>query len=82
MPTPQGGRVSIDIAAPPDVIYDLIADIARMGEWSPECYKCEWLDGANTAAAGTVQRSNDFFFPRGRRCTGLATPTAFSVPLR
>jgi hypothetical protein len=53
MPTPQGGRASIDIAAPPDVIYDLIADITRMGEWSPECYKCEWLDGANTAAAGT-----------------------------
>jgi hypothetical protein len=39
MPTPQRGRASIDIAAPPDVIYDLIADITRMGEWSPECYE-------------------------------------------
>jgi Polyketide cyclase / dehydrase and lipid transport len=53
MPTPQRGRASIDIAAPPDVVYDLIADITRMGEWSPECYKCDWLDGANGAAAGT-----------------------------
>jgi hypothetical protein len=53
MPTPQRGCVSIDIAAPTDVVYDLIADITRMGEWSPECYKWEWLDGANTAAVGT-----------------------------
>jgi hypothetical protein len=52
MPTPQRGRANIGIAASPHVVYDLIADITRMGEWSPECYKCEWLDGGNTAAAG------------------------------
>ena len=23
-----------------------------MGEWSPECYRCEWLDGATAAAVG------------------------------
>ena len=23
-----------------------------MGEWSPECYRCEWLDGATAAATG------------------------------
>ncbi|WP_231737425.1 SRPBCC family protein [Mycobacterium sp. IS-1742] len=33
----------MDIAAPPDLVYDLIADVTRMGEWSPECYRCEWL---------------------------------------
>ena len=27
---------SITIAAPPEAVYDLVADIARMGEWSPE----------------------------------------------
>ncbi|BDE17187.1 MULTISPECIES: SRPBCC family protein [Mycobacterium] len=50
MPTPQQGRFSVNIAAPPQLVYDLIADIARMGEWSPECYSCEWLDGATAAA--------------------------------
>lgn len=25
------------IAAAPEVVYDLLADFARMGEWSPEC---------------------------------------------
>lgn len=37
---------------PPDLVYDLIADVTRMGEWSPECYRCKWLDGASAAAKG------------------------------
>ncbi|WP_165759372.1 SRPBCC family protein [Mycobacterium decipiens] len=52
MPTARKGQGSIDIAAAPDLVYDLIADITRMGEWSPECYRCEWLDGARAAAPG------------------------------
>jgi hypothetical protein len=52
MPTAQQWRASIDIAAPPDLVYDLIADVTRMGEWSLECYRCEWLDGASAAAKG------------------------------
>lgn len=35
----------IDISAPPDAVWDLISDVTRMGEWSPECYRCTWLDG-------------------------------------
>jgi uncharacterized protein YndB with AHSA1/START domain len=53
MPTPQHGHASVDIAAPAELVYDLIADVTRMGEWSPECYRCEWLDGATAAAPGT-----------------------------
>ena len=52
MPTAKRGQESIDIAATPEVVYDLITDVSRMGEWSPECYRCEWLDGATEAAAG------------------------------
>ena len=52
MPTAQRGSGIIDIAAPPEVVYDLITDVTRMGEWSPECYRCEWLDGATAAAPG------------------------------
>ena len=52
MPTAQHGRASIEIAAPPQVVYDLIADVRRMGEWSPECYRCEWLDGVSAAVLG------------------------------
>lgn len=44
--------VSIDIAAPPERVYELVSDITRMGEWSPECYHCEWTKGATGPAVG------------------------------
>ncbi len=45
-------EVSIDVAAPPDELYDLVADLTNMGRWSPETYRTEWLDGATEAAVG------------------------------
>jgi hypothetical protein len=59
MPTARRGHSSIDIAAHPDLVYDLIADVTRMGEWSPECYRCEWLDGATAAAPGVRFRGHN-----------------------
>ena len=44
--------VSIDIAAPPERVYELVSDITRMGEWSPECYRCAWTKGATGPAVG------------------------------
>ena len=44
--------VSVHVDAPPERVYDLVADITRMGDWSPECYRCEWIDGATGAAVG------------------------------
>jgi len=38
--------------ATPARIYDLIADLRRMGEWSPECDRVEWEAGATSPAAG------------------------------
>jgi hypothetical protein len=52
MATAKRGQESIQIAAAPEDVYDLLADVTRMGEWSPECYRCEWLDGATTADVG------------------------------
>ena len=46
------GEASIDIDAPPEAVYDLVADVTRMGEWSPECRGGRWLDGASMAAEG------------------------------
>ena len=42
MPTPKSGQASIEIAAEPSHVYDLVSNITRMGDWSPECYRCEW----------------------------------------
>jgi hypothetical protein len=43
---------SIDVDAPPEAIYDLVADMPRMGEWSPECETVEWLEGNTGPAEG------------------------------
>lgn len=36
-------EVSLHIDAPPERVWRLVSDITRMGEWSPVCYRCEWL---------------------------------------
>jgi uncharacterized protein YndB with AHSA1/START domain len=46
------GTEEVFIAAPPDRVYQLVSDLTRMGQWSPECYRCEWLGGANGPAVG------------------------------
>ena len=44
--------VSIEIDAPPDKVYELVSDITRMGEWSPECRQCAWIGGATGPEVG------------------------------
>ncbi|MEP7191775.1 MAG: SRPBCC family protein, partial [Actinomycetota bacterium] len=35
-------RESLTVAAPADLVYGLVADLPRMGEWSPECERVTW----------------------------------------
>lgn len=46
------GEASLHVDAPPEKLYEVVSDVTRMGEWSPECRKCEWLDGARGPAVG------------------------------
>lgn len=46
------GSASVDIDADPAAVYELIADIERMGEWSPETFRTRWLRGSNRAVPG------------------------------
>lgn len=43
---------SIHIRAPATTVYGLIADPIRMAEWSPECVRCRWTAGSETAKVG------------------------------
>jgi uncharacterized membrane protein len=45
--------VSIEIDAPADRVYDMVADLPRMGEWSPECQRVEWINGTVAAPDAT-----------------------------
>lgn len=38
---------SVLIDAPAERIYDLVADMPRMGEWSPECQRVDWTDDSD-----------------------------------
>lgn len=42
---PADDVAAIDIGAEPEAVWDLVADVTQMGRWSPECYRCRWLDG-------------------------------------
>src|SRR5215470_5459628 len=50
------GEARIQIACPPVEVYALVSDVTRMGEWSPECYRCEWLEGATRPQMGVSFR--------------------------
>jgi hypothetical protein len=46
MSLPTTASIAQRIEAPPVLLYDLVADIGNMGRWSPECRRCEWIDGS------------------------------------
>jgi hypothetical protein len=56
---------SLVIEAPAERIYALVADLPRMGDWSPECRQVEWLDGATGPAEGARFIGHNKGGPRG-----------------
>src|SRR5256884_3254884 len=46
------GQATIQIQALPEKVYAMLSDVTRMGEWSPECVKAEWVEGATGPASG------------------------------
>src|SRR5947209_10023430 len=52
MQTLDRDEVSLHIEALPELLYNIIADVTRMPELSPEVVRCEWLDGATKAVPG------------------------------
>ena len=50
MRSARQGSVRTTVYAPPEKVYGVLASLERMGDWSPECYKVAWLDGASSPA--------------------------------
>jgi|SRR5665213_2986272 len=63
MPTPKRGQASIEIAAAPTAVYDLVSDVTRMGDWSPECYHCEWAGVIHEPVVGARFRGHNRMGP-------------------
>jgi uncharacterized protein YndB with AHSA1/START domain len=50
--------VTLHIDAPPEKVWGLVSDITRMGDYSPEVFEAEWLDGATGPAVGARYRGH------------------------
>jgi hypothetical protein len=50
--------VTVHMKAAPEDIWALISDITRTGEFSPETFEAEWLDGATGPAVGARFRGH------------------------
>jgi uncharacterized protein YndB with AHSA1/START domain len=46
------------MAAPPARVWELVSDVTRIGEFSPETFEAEWLDGATGPAVGAKFRGH------------------------
>ena len=70
MQTLDHDQVVLEIDAPPEVVYDLVADVTRTPEFSPEVRRCTWLDGATGPAVGARFRGGQ----QGRTRSRLEEP--------
>ncbi len=50
--------VTVHMAAPPERVWDLVSDVTRIGEFSPETFEAEWLEGATGPAVGAKFRGH------------------------
>ena len=48
----RSDAMDVLVAAPPETVYALVADLPRMGEWSPECQQVEWAEGSTGPEVG------------------------------
>ncbi|MFF0634390.1 hemerythrin domain-containing protein [Nocardia sp. NPDC004151] len=65
------GRQEFATSASPQQIWEILADVTRVGEWSHECRSARWLDGATAAAPGArfVGNSRSGVMRWSRTCT-------------
>lgn len=45
-------EASLHVDADADLLYDLVSDVTRTPEWSPEVISCAWLGGVDRAVVG------------------------------
>jgi len=59
-------QVEVFIAADADVLYGMVSDMPRTGEWSPECLGVEWEDATSAPCTGSTFVGHNAVGP-GRR---------------
>jgi hypothetical protein len=59
-------EVGLEIEADADLLYDMVADLPRIGEWSPECERVDWEGDVTVPVRGTTFVGHNAVGP-GRR---------------
>lgn len=54
-----GGETALVIDAPAHQVYEVIADVTRIGERSPECHTATWLGDDTSAVVGARFRGHN-----------------------
>ena len=52
------GSVTVHMDASPEAVWDLVSDVTRIGEFSPETFEAEWTDGATGPDLGAHFRGH------------------------
>lgn len=52
------GSVTVHMDAPVDQVWDLVSDVTRIGEFSPETLEAEWTHGADGPEVGARFRGH------------------------
>lgn len=52
MSAPEIDEATVDIAASPQTVYDLVTDVTNMGRWSPETHRAEWVAPSTKPVVG------------------------------
>ncbi|MGN6722414.1 MAG: SRPBCC family protein [Marmoricola sp.] len=52
------GEVTVHMKAPVDAVWDLVSDVTRIGEFSPETFEAEWTHGATGPEVGARFRGH------------------------
>ena len=68
------GHNEVVVAASPEAVWAVVADLTRVGEWSHECVECAFLDGATGPVPGARfrGRNRQGLVRWGRVCEVLA----------
>ncbi len=52
-------EATVTVDAPPETVWSVVADVTRVGEWSGECRRCEWVGSPAHAVPGARFRGGN-----------------------
>jgi uncharacterized protein YndB with AHSA1/START domain len=52
------GSVTVNMAAAPERVWELVSDVTQIGRYSPETFEAVWIDGATGPAPGAKFRGH------------------------